>query len=769
MRLLRGKWLIGVLLAALVLAGTVVAVIYFRRGGWRSRSTEVRVPMKPEAPPDLEKLRENYNAGVSAVRAGDTQTAIRRLSSFSFKGRAVEEYRLYYLAKALSAANDPSAARRTLARLWERSPHAVIADDAGAQLATFYARNGDWLQGQRVNCDLAGQSLVPANAARANWGSVQASINRGDVASALECARAIVVRQPKAQEAASALSIARSLTSADQSAVLTLSFDERLERAVGLMRDQDPASALAELTALEAIAPPALRQTVALNRGLVLNQLHRYEDSNRVLEPLTNDAFKLAIPALYTASKNYRSLAASINPMVSKTIVVRQRAPAVKAKTGKGTSGKGKKKVTSKPRFVNVKKTIQLVDLAKKAKREEYDRLASERLRDLLQLPQTGVPVRLEILGTLIPLAESKNQDAYEQQLIRQLVRIDRYADAGLQHFWDQAWAAYGRGDLQSARTLFRFIADTYGNPNVKRQADYWYARTIERAAERLEAVEIYRRLAAAPYDDVYALYSQSRGGERSTARGNPIASGRPDWRDIAERSMPQELRLAHELTALADFRDAAPEIEKNATYANRFFADALRAQKLNNDGNLVELYRVMRRAFPLLATVEQDSVPPYFLAMYYPVKYDRAIRKNAAKNGVDPYLVMALILQESYFNPHARSPVGAMGLMQIMPATGNELGRHLHGVFTATRLDDPLTNIEIGAFHLKHLLALCGGNTQLVAASYNAGQGNVLKWRRAAPRKPMDEFLESIPFPETRNYVKRVTLLRSAYSRIAQ
>jgi soluble lytic murein transglycosylase len=129
----------------------------------------------------------------------------------------------------------------------------------------------------------------------------------------------------------------------------------------------------------------------------------------------------------------------------------------------------------------------------------------------------------------------------------------------------------------------------------------------------------------------------------------------------------------------------------------------------------------------------------------------------------------MALILQESYYDPHAKSRVGATGLMQIMPATGAELGAQIHPLFSVKRLTDPTTNIEIGTYFLQHLMSLFNNNPQLVAASFNAGQGNVLKWRRGAPHKPMDEFLESIPFSETRNYVKRVTILRSAYSRIAR
>src|SRR6185436_8537291 len=104
---------------------------------------------------------------------------------------------------------------------------------------------------------------------------------------------------------------------------------------------------------------------------------------------------------------------------------------------------------------------IKLIDLPKKAKQDEYDRRSIERLKDLLQLPLSQT-VRIEVLNTLIGVAEGKNQDEYEQELVKQLVKLDRLADPGLQHFWDKAWAAYGRGDLTTAKTLFRFIADTY-------------------------------------------------------------------------------------------------------------------------------------------------------------------------------------------------------------------------------------------------------------------------------------------------------------------
>jgi len=227
---------------------------------------------------------------------------------------------------------------------------------------------------------------------------------------------------------------------------------------------------------------------------------------------------------------------------------------------------------------------------------------------------------------------------------------------------------------------------------------------------------------------------------------------------------MPETLRLGYELTALTDFRDAQQEIGANRNRANQQFADALMAEMSHASGDTIATLKALRSAFPALATVEQDSVPAYFLKMYYPLKYDDWIRRYSAKNGLDPYTIMGLIHQESYFNPRAKSSVGAMGLMQLMPATGKELARNLH---ISPRLENPETNIRLGAAHYKGLVDLFNGSNELAIASYNAGQGRVQQWRRAAPSKPMDEFIESIPFHETRTYVKHVVMIASTYKRM--
>src|ERR1019366_984483 len=158
-----------------------------------------------------------------------------------------------------------------------------------------------------------------------------------------------------------AIEMARAIAGLPAEAPIKLTDAERLERAVSLMRDGDPQHAFDELDALQTAGPPPdLRSPVQLNRGLALNQLHRYDESSKVLDPLASGPYRFAIPAIFTASRNYLALASSINPMVTKSVVVKQQVGTIKLKSGK-----------TKPRFKNVKKNVQLVDLAKKAKRDE--------------------------------------------------------------------------------------------------------------------------------------------------------------------------------------------------------------------------------------------------------------------------------------------------------------------------------------------------------------------------------------------------------------
>lgn len=757
---LRRKWLLAVIVVVLF-AAVGVGTFFYRSTIGDAAHREADLPPKPEAPPDLQKLRDEYASGLQALQRNDGADAVQHLGSFDFGPRPVEEYRLYYLANSYQLLGDAEAARMTLATLWRRSPRLIHASDVGFSLAGAYENVGDWPRSAEVYAALARRSDVATVSAAARWRTVNARLRGGDLAGALYSARNIVIRQPRAEEARQAIALVRAITGTGETDPLPLTPTERLERAIALIATNDPQSALHELASL-AKAAPHLGSSIQLQRGIALHKLRRFEESIEALEPLTSGAYKYAIPALRYAAKNYAIVSAAIDPTVYKTVKERKRVGTQKVRVGKGK----KRRTVTRPKYQTVFKKVELVDLPKKEKKEKYDRLASERLQDLLSLP-IDEDLRLETLNALIARALAKHQDEYLRELVPQVIKIERTADPALQYFWDQSWAAYERGDLATARKGLRFIADTYTHPNIRRQCEYWYARTIERQGQKEEASAIYRRLAAAPYTDLYAVHSIARGAPERKPEEKPLEQPRPDWQEIAEKEMPRELQLAYELTALSSMRDAYLEVRRNARRENAHYAEALLADIHNAAGNHVLMYRSLRRAWPQLATPEQDSVPPYFIRMYYPVKFSEEIEEYSKKNRLDPNLVRALILQESYYNTAAKSPVGATGLMQLMPPTAQDHARRLRIPFVLSRLENPEVNIQLGTFHLRMLLNLFKENPYLAVASYNAGQGNVAKWRRANPGKPLDEFLESIPFQETRNYVKRVTMLRSAYTRL--
>ncbi len=144
-------------------------------------------------------------------------------------------------------------------------------------------------------------------------------------------------------------------------------------------------------------------------------------------------------------------------------------------------------------------------------------------------------------------------------------------------------------------------------------------------------------------------------------------------------------------------------------------------------------------------------------MQVIFPLTYWDLIRKHAAARNLDPYLVAALIGQESTFDAGVRSSANAWGLMQIVPATGRQLARSL-GIrrFTTSMLTDPETNVRMGTLYFSRLVQQFGG-TYYALASYNAGENRVVRWKAERPGLDEDEFIDDIPFPETQNYVKRI------------
>jgi tetratricopeptide (TPR) repeat protein len=173
--------------------------------------------------------------------------------------------------------------------------------------------------------------------------------------------------------------------------------------------------------------------------------------------------------------------------------------------------------------------------------------------------------------------------------------------------------------------------------------------------------------------------------------------------------------------------------------------------------GNAAYSYRTARRFFWRLSSEERLRVPAIALSLMYPKWFMHYVDPYAISYGVDPMLMYAVMRQESIFNPDIVSPVGAIGLMQIMPATGKEIAAGMGEKFVKDSLYIAATNVRYGAYYLRQLLDQFDGNVTLAVASYNGGPHNAAKWRDINSFDGFNLFVEGVGFAETRDYVKKV------------
>lgn len=158
----------------------------------------------------------------------------------------------------------------------------------------------------------------------------------------------------------------------------------------------------------------------------------------------------------------------------------------------------------------------------------------------------------------------------------------------------------------------------------------------------------------------------------------------------------------------------------------------------------------------PEFLWLPREAAPRRFWEMAFPFPYRSVIERHARKNGLDPLLVAALIRQESQFDPEAVSGAGAIGLMQVMPPTGRQLGRKLRlGTVTARSLRRPAINVAIGTYYLARLLDEHRGRVEAALAAYNAGPARVPVWLGWGDFREPAEFVETIPLTQTRDYVQ--------------
>ena len=160
------------------------------------------------------------------------------------------------------------------------------------------------------------------------------------------------------------------------------------------------------------------------------------------------------------------------------------------------------------------------------------------------------------------------------------------------------------------------------------------------------------------------------------------------------------------------------------------------------------------------------EQLPPDVLRIIFPLEYWPLIKKYSDAHGLDPYLMTALVAQESTFTADVRSSANAVGLMQLIPGTARRYAARLGIRYSSRILTQPETNIRLGMRYFKDLMDRFGG-AHFALASYNAGERRIARWIADRQGFEQDEFIDDIPFPETQNYVKRILGTAEDYRRL--
>jgi soluble lytic murein transglycosylase len=338
----------------------------------------------------------------------------------------------------------------------------------------------------------------------------------------------------------------------------------------------------------------------------------------------------------------------------------------------------------------------------------------------------------------------------------------------------------------EAAKEFYRYLL-TYSNPLSAGSAMYWMGRCYEKLGDFRKAQYLYRRTQSLTNNSYYGwrareaeVSMQKSGAEENVSpsgmdfksimsacegiRFQPITISEPDGNGTQVIEQARELVAANlpEL-ALAELRWGSRRYPQSE---GLFYLIMSRIYWKKEDYNAS--IACLRKVFPDYHGRPAEELPDEIWRMLFPVCHWNIISAQAAKAEMDPTLVLGLIRQESGFEEKAQSKANARGLMQILPATGGKLARQAKMTgYNTKNLFHAETNIVLGVRFLASLLRQYG-KAELALAAYNAGEHRVDRWLDEYGGRDMAEFVEHIPFSETRSYVKQVLGNKAHYDLLA-
>src|SRR5574337_1305618 len=663
----------------------------------------------------------NFLLGVVLYRQKQWQEAADTLEVAATQVPLLGDYALYYAASAYHALGLHPRALTALSRLLHDYPESLLVERARQERARLYVDANLLTQAEEAYRDYLSRASGEARRREALLALAEIAVKADKRQEAEALLRELWLKWPASREAVRAGEL---LTTMAEAPPFTL--DEQFERALSLYRSGQYAQAVTAFTPfLSDDLPPfdgardSFASRARLWRGISCFQRRDYSRAISLLSPLGQNHSVHSAEALYWIGRSYARTDDREQAITTWTSLVHA--------------------------YPNSPFTAESLYLM------------------ALQYSDDGKPKRAVLA-------------------LNRLLRdypSSRFADVAL---WTRAWIHYRQSALTEALAdLRRLYAKSTSNSRFQAQALYWQGRVLEGLKKREKAVVAYRGLLSTHSDeDYYAEQARLRLKtlEPKTARVLTPASTKPTM-SSAEGVTDPSTRLGAGVRPKDPLpAPNAPEVAKarllkelnlREEASEEFLALAGRnasdrgllyeaCSALLDLGYLEKSVWIAKHLFrPLYARSRPAEPVQRYWEFLYPLGYWGLVQEQSARYTLDPYLVVALIREESGFGERVVSSSGAVGLMQLLPTTANHLVNATGGSGDPTKLDAPVNNIALGTRYLAMMIEEFKGNWARALAAYNAGPNQVRRWLGRLENRTDDEFIEEIPFTETRAYVKRV------------
>ncbi|MDP2158679.1 MAG: transglycosylase SLT domain-containing protein [Nitrospirota bacterium] len=317
------------------------------------------------------------------------------------------------------------------------------------------------------------------------------------------------------------------------------------------------------------------------------------------------------------------------------------------------------------------------------------------------------------------------------------------YPDEAEDALWGIGWTHYLSGNYQKSEEVFSQLHAQYDDAKYL----YWQARSME--AQNKDASPLYNRLTSAGNNTFYAVLSYARTGRMIPRPASQNLSDGVPGKTISNERVEALISLDMREEAVAELAVSS----RNTSSLPELIFNAAKFQELGE----------FKRSISLTAKLPYSEKLHRF---WYPLAFWDMVEQASKRYTIDPMIILSVMREESRFEQAVKSPAGAYGLMQLMPQTAYRLDRSLNlGIRRPSQLTDPKNNIQLGSFYLKSLLNEFHSLAHMLAA-YNAGELAVRSWQQRFDYRSIDEFIEDIPYSETRNYVKKVLTSYFQYKR---